>query len=156
MSEVASSFPGPGFMALGLLAATLSCRAPEPPEESDWFEEARWSKRLLVLTAEGPEAAVQCALVEAEQEGLQERDLTVLQVGAEVDYVAGVHATDPLPPATAFRQRFGLPDRGFQVVLVGKDGGVKLRRDEPLAPRDLWAVIDAMPMRMREMRRTGE
>lgn len=156
MSEAASSSPGPGFLALGLLAAALACRTPEPQENSDWFEEARWSKRLLVLTAEGPEAAVQCALVEAEQEGLQERDLTVLQVGAEVEHVAGARATDPPPPATAFRDRFGLPERGFQVVLVGKDGGVKLRRDQPLAPGDLWAVIDAMPMRKREMRRSAQ
>lgn len=156
MSQAASSCPGRGLLALGLLAATLACRTPEPPEDSDWFEGARWSRRLLVLTAEGPEAAVQRGLLAGEQQGLEERDLTVLQVGAEVDYVAGVHGTDPLPPATAFGQRFGLPDRNFQVVLVGKDGGVKLRRDEPLAPRDLWAVIDAMPMRMREMRRTGE
>lgn len=156
MSEATSSSCAPGFLALGLLSAALACRAPEPPEESDWFEEARWSKRLLVLTAEGPEAAVQCALVEAEQEGLQERDLTVLRVGAEVEHVAGARATDPPPPATAFRDRFGLPDRGFRVVLVGKDGGVKLRRDEPLAPRDLWSVIDAMPMRRREMRSSGE
>lgn len=156
MSEAASSSCGPGFLALGLLAATLACRTPEPPEDSHWFEGARWSRRLLVLTAEGPEAAVQRSLVAAEQEGLEDRDLTVLVVGAEVEVVAGNRATDPLPPAAAFRQRFDLPDRGFQVVLVGKDGGVKLRRDEPLAPRDLWAVIDAMPMRMREMRRSGE
>ena len=156
MSEAASSSCGPGFLALGLLAATLACRTPEPQEDSDWFEGARWSRRLLVLTADGPEAAVQRSLVAAEQEGLEERDLTVLQVGAEVDFVVGRGTTAPLPSAAAFRQRFDLPDRVFQVVLVGKDGGVKLRRDEPLAPRDLWAVIDAMPMRMREMRRTGE
>ena len=156
MSEATSSSCGPGFLALGLLAATLACRAPETPEESDWFEGARWSRRLLVLTAEGPEAAVQRSLVAAEQEGLEDRDLTVFVVGAEVQVVAGNRTTDPLPAATAFRQRFGLPDRGFQVVLVGKDGGVKLRRDEPLAPRDLWSVIDAMPMRRREMRRSGE
>ena len=156
MSDAASPSPGPGLLALGLLAGKLACRTPEPPEESDWFEGARWSRRLLVLTAEGSEAAAQRSLVAAEQEGLEERDLTVFVVGAEVEHVAGRRTTDLLPPATAFRQRFGLPDRGFQVVLIGKDGGVKLRRDEPLAPTDLWAVIDAMPMRMREMRRTGE
>ena len=144
-------FPGPGTPR-----GDARLQDPEPQKDSDQFEGARWSKRLLVLTAEGPEAAVQRSLVAAEQEGLEDRDLTVFVVGAEVEVVAGNRATDPLPPAAAFRQRFDLPDRGFQVVLVGKDGGVKLRRDEPLVPRDLWAVIDAMPMRMREMRRSGE
>ena len=39
------------------------------------------------------------------------------------------------------------------MVLVGKDGRVKRRRDEPMPPEELWAIIDAMPMRQDEMRR---
>ena len=40
----------------------------------------------------------------------------------------------------------------FTVHLVGKDGGVKLRREGPLALDELFAVIDAMPMRREERR----
>ena len=39
---------------------------------------------------------------------------------------------------------------GFKLVLVGKDGGVKLEQDSVLSPDELFAVIDRMPMRMRE------
>ena len=152
MSEATSSSCAPGCLALGLLSAALACRAPEPPEESDWFEGARWSRRLLVLTAEGPEAAVQRSLVAAEQEGLEDRDLTVFIVGAEVEVVAGNRLTDPVPPAAAFRRRFDLPDGDFQVVLIGKDGGVKARWSEPVSPSAVFDLVDAMPMRMREMR----
>lgn len=37
-------------------------------------------------------------------------------------------------------------------VLVGRDGGVKVRSDEPVPTPDLFARVDAMPMRRREMR----
>ena len=44
----------------------------------------------------------------------------------------------------------------FSVVLVGKDGGEKLRRTTPLAPAELFALVDAMPMRRAEMRERNE
>ncbi len=37
--------------------------------------------------------------------------------------------------------------------LVGKDGGVKLMSASPIAAATLFATIDAMPMRRREMGR---
>jgi hypothetical protein len=46
--------------------------------------------------------------------------------------------------------RFGAP--AFSVVLIGKDGGEKLRRRTPLAPEELFAIVDAMPMRQAEVR----
>ncbi len=46
--------------------------------------------------------------------------------------------------------RFGA--EAFSVVLIGKDGGEKLRRPTPLAPEELFAIVDAMPMRRAEMR----
>ena len=42
--------------------------------------------------------------------------------------------------------------KSFSVVLIGKDGGEKLRRTTPLSPEELFAIVDAMPMRRAEMR----
>lgn len=39
----------------------------------------------------------------------------------------------------------------FTVILIGKDGGEKFRRDALVDPEDLNALIDTMPMRRREM-----
>ncbi len=53
-------------------------------------------------------------------------------------------------------RRFGLPSApGFAFVLVGKDGGVKLVRRTFVSRRELFALIDAMPMRRAEMGRRG-
>lgn len=39
---------------------------------------------------------------------------------------------------------------GFSVVLIGKDGGEKLRRNTLLSSKELFAIVDAMPMRRAE------
>lgn len=45
-----------------------------------------------------------------------------------------------------------LSAKSFSVVLIGKDGGEKLRRTAVVAPEELFALVDAMPMRRAEMR----
>ena len=40
----------------------------------------------------------------------------------------------------------------FQVELTGKDGGVKARWDNLVGVTELWARIDSMPSRRRELR----
>jgi Domain of unknown function (DUF4174) len=43
--------------------------------------------------------------------------------------------------------------RRFEVFLVGKDGHTAVYSDKPLSADDLFARVDAMPMRQDEMRR---
>ena len=40
----------------------------------------------------------------------------------------------------------------FQVELMGKDGGLKARWDNLVGVSELWAKIDAMPTRRRQLR----
>lgn len=84
--------------------------------------------RRLVISAPGPEHPAyreQAAVLLPAWRGLIERDFII-------------------------ETRFG--SAGFSVVLIGKDGGEKLRQTSPLAPADLFALVDAMPMRQAEMR----
>ena len=52
-------------------------------------------------------------------------------------------------------ERYGVEPGRFAAVLVGKDGTVKHRSDKPVEPDGLYALIDEMPMRRREMRERG-
>jgi hypothetical protein len=110
----------------------------------------QWQKRVLVVFAEpkDPHLSQQLRLLEAVQPGLAERDLVVYAVsGSRVAPVLGNHvAVD----AADLRQQLD-PIGGFEVVLVGKDGGIKHRQDNPITPGDLFAIIDAMPMRASEI-----
>ncbi len=40
----------------------------------------------------------------------------------------------------------------FAVVLIGRDGGEKLRSTSPIPAAELFGKIDEMPMRRRELR----
>ena len=51
---------------------------------------------------------------------------------------------------TAMRKKFR--PRGFAVLLMGKDGQIKLRKPFPWDARELSRSIDKMPMRQQEMR----
>jgi len=44
----------------------------------------------------------------------------------------------------------------FEVILIGLDGGIKLRQTEVLRKEDLFNIVDAMPMRRNELSRKIE
>ena len=52
----------------------------------------------------------------------------------------------------AAERRFHIGDGEFTVILIGKDGGEKLRSRSPVGMERLIEVIDAMPMRQKEAR----
>jgi len=48
-------------------------------------------------------------------------------------------------------RQFSVPNMDFNLVLLGKDGDVKLHTSQP-SLENLLTLIDAMPMRQRELR----
>jgi hypothetical protein len=98
--------------------------------------------RLVVVVAQpaDPRAAREHAWLSQDTAAMRERDVVF----------------EDITPEAARRDRPELGVRShvvFEVLLVGKDGGVKLRRDTPVAASEITALIDAMPMRQEEMRR---
>jgi hypothetical protein len=77
---------------------------------------------------------------------MAERDLILIKVTGDTVRGASDRAAD-------LRRRFGVRAGAFRVVLIGKDGGVKIEAAAPLPARRLFETIDAMPMRRDEMRR---
>ena len=102
-----------------------------------------WTHRPIVVFANSPNDTnfiLQIKLLEDNIKALQERDVLVL-----LD-------TNPAQE-TALRQK--LRPRGFALLLIGKDGQVKLRKPFPWNVRELSRVIDKMPMRRQEMNSEG-
>ena len=95
----------------------------------------------MVVLSDGPgdpRAAQQLHALDGAGPALGERDIRVL---------TEAEANGPL------RRALGVAGRGFAVVLVGKDGTVKEVWHAPVAPKAIFALIDAMPMRQEEMQR---
>ena len=121
-----------------LLAAGTAVAADDPLASHCWRD------RLLVVAASDardPLLAEQKRLYRAVLSGMKERDLVL------------VEAVGPGGKAVALRRRFGIAEGAFAAVLVGKDGGAKLRSDRPIPSARLFETVDEMPMRRDEMRR---
>ncbi|WP_306012848.1 MULTISPECIES: DUF4174 domain-containing protein [unclassified Allomuricauda] len=43
-------------------------------------------------------------------------------------------------------------NEAFEIILIGLDGGIKLRKNDIVSQEELFSTIDAMPMRRNEMR----
>ena len=102
--------------------------------------EFEWIARPVVVFANSP---LDPAFEEQMEELLRGGDRL-----AERDVVI-VTDTDPRSGSDLRRQ---LRPRGFMMVLIGKDGEVKLRKPFPWTERELSRSIDKMPMRQRELR----
>jgi hypothetical protein len=127
------------WLAAGLLAATSALADP--------LQAYRGSSRVVVASAaraDDPALAQQRAIFARMGKQAKARDLVLLE------------AVGDGAQARALRKALGLDAKTFAAVLVGKDGGAKLRAAHPLDAAALFPVIDAMPMRREEMRERGQ
>jgi hypothetical protein len=58
--------------------------------------------------------------------------------------------------ADAIRDHFSVPSNKFSLILVGKDGGIKLKRHDHVSLEEVFELIDSMPMRQSEMRQKDQ
>jgi hypothetical protein len=73
------------------------------------------------------------------ERGVIERDLKIVHSFASAE-------------GMRLREAYHLPADGFTMLLIGKDGTVKARYNEPTEMEAIFALIDSMPMRQDEMR----
>ncbi len=103
------------------------------------LEDFLWQARPVVVFADtplDPNFQRQIELLATRPGELAERDVVVL--------------TDTDPEAfSPLREK--LRPRGFMLVLIGKDGAVKLRKPLPWDVRELTRSIDKMPLRQQEV-----
>lgn len=112
----------------------------------------RWKSRVIVIFADqdNSKAARQENQLMADRAGLEERDIVVLKIaGHAIRQLFGASADiDIALLARELASRHeGPPPGAFAAFLVGKDGTVKLDLRKPITTGELFAIIDAMPMR---------
>jgi hypothetical protein len=133
-------------------AALLDVERPQDPEIAavwdvvfpadlpDSIDGLKWRKRVVLVFSDSPFNPLfdqQIKSLQSDPAPLAERDVVVL---ADAD------------PAgqSALRDRFH--PRGFMLVLIGKDGQIKLRKPLPWDVREISRAIDKTPLRQQELR----
>jgi hypothetical protein len=109
--------------------------------EAEQLKEYLWTNRVIVTFASEKSAPERLSMIKQISEypcEFRKRDLV------HIDLIAGSNAYQ------ALSQRFFITDKEFQLVLVGKDGKVKLNTNSP-SIKELFTFIDSMPLRKREV-----
>jgi hypothetical protein len=117
------------------------------------LDSLRWKNRVLVLfspSESDPSFQSQKQGLASSADEVLERDLMVLEIIEKGQSRAGNQLLSE-KSVQAIRKRLGVQAGTVQVWLIGKDGGVKLRSSEPVSMKDLFGLIDSMPMRQQEM-----
>ncbi len=152
----------PTILLVCLAAALAGCARrdpssdPQPQDEGPaWggMEAYKWQNRPLLLFAPAgndPHLRAMRADLAEQAAGAAERDMVLIEV-VPGQSRAGQTALGE-DQAAALRRHYRVPTDAFAVVLVGKDGTIKLQDDHPVPVSSLFELIDQMPMRRREMR----
>ncbi|MEM0991652.1 MAG: DUF4174 domain-containing protein [Bacteroidota bacterium] len=116
----------------------------------------RWQDRVILVFAAAPTDSLfqqQIQHLEQDMAGLEERDLVIYQLLETQAFDPKQQALDK-KVVEQLRKKYEAPIDVFTTILIGKDGGEKLRVKYKILDRELlYATIDAMPMRRAEMKR---
>ncbi len=136
------------FLSLPILFAHSSMSA-------QGLESYQWKNRILLLKdvkSDTDALKKQLELLQSEATGLSERDIKIFVIIEKVltrdGKVASLSASEII-------KNYDVHE--FQgILLIGKDGGVKMKKPFVVSSEKIFALIDGMPMRKVEMRKKGE
>lgn len=115
------------------------------------LEKHQWKHRiLLVISNDSAKLNKQISLLKKDVFELTERKLIVYKV-SPLMYQKGIESTSWISSKklyNAYRKK----DTKLEVILIGLDGGIKLRQTKRITSKKLFTLIDGMPMRRQELK----
>lgn len=117
------------------------------------FKDHQWKDRVLIISTnneKGIEFQKQINLLENLDQELKERKLIVYQIS---DNKYKLNFTESYKLLNSSSKKYVSTKDGLQILLIGLDGGIKLKQNSILTAEKLFAIIDGMPMRKHELRK---
>lgn len=117
----------------------------------------KWKDRLVVILAADtslPMLDKQMEELRGHSEGLAERKCEIYRATHSA-WSTGLEELENWKDSGKLYEDFKETGADFEVLLIGLDGGIKLRQTELLTCEALFGRIDQMPMRKSELRRKG-
>lgn len=118
----------------------------------------KWENRLLILLTEDTEEMTYKKQLEELRncrKGIKDRKLFVYQ-STKNKFRMGVETEGDWRKSSGIYKKYKGNKSGFQILLNGLDGGVKMDESEIISCEKLFGIIDSMPMRKAEMRKNNE
>jgi hypothetical protein len=119
------------------------------------LEAFQWKNRIILVFAPSSNSETykgQMQEFEGQEDAVLDRDLIILELFEDWETRQG-HTSLSERVAPRLRRQFEVGEGEFLLILIGKDGTVKLRSNHPVAASKIFGLIDSMPMRQEEMRR---
>ena len=113
-----------------------------------------WKNRLIILVDEHLETSAirsQFNIFSKQTNTLLERDILLIQLTPEAALLGSSKKSSIAP--THIYKSLSISEGFKGVILVGKDGGIKLRKPFEVQAEDIFTLIDCMPMRKSEIKR---
>ncbi|MCA0931770.1 DUF4174 domain-containing protein [Lutimonas saemankumensis] len=132
------------------------------PIKGQNLEKHTWKNRILVIKTTNKTSEIyqqQVKEFENSEAELKDRKFVLYKVTGDdfesIDYTQEASTNSGNISGTSLEKIFHAQEH-FEVVLIGLDGGVKLRQTEVLSKEDLYGIVDAMPMRRSELNRKNK
>ncbi|MBQ0732832.1 DUF4174 domain-containing protein [Aquimarina celericrescens] len=118
------------------------------------FKEHQWKNRIIIICTDSfsnPEFQKQKSELNKYPNELKDRKLIVYKVTPD-NYRFGLGSTISLRTDKQFFDTFNNEKSQFKIILIGLDGSIKMTWENFIAPTDIFALIDQMPMRKNEIK----
>ena len=126
------------------------------------LEKHSWKNRILIFKASDSTSALYQEQIKEFRDAadeLNDRKFVLYKITGDdfemTDFTKG-ELTDSGKIEGKSIEKILQDKENFEVILIGLDGGVKLRQAEVLNKEDLYKIVDVMPMRRNELRRKIE
>lgn len=117
----------------------------------------QWEDRLiLILTDDTNNTTYQKQIHElySDQQGLEDRKLVIYTILPD-KFNRDDEENQEWIDSDELYSEYKKSEDSFEILLIGLDGGIKLRQQEFLSNKRLFGRIDQMPMRRRELQSQG-
>jgi len=119
------------------------------------LDQFKWKHRILIIQAH--ESSVDSLIqikdsFAQEKEMVKDRRLLLMElVEGQLEIMNAGHVG--LTWSSDYNLQFMNPDKDFQITLIGLDGEIKQIWNRLVSVEEVFQLIDAMPMRINELRR---
>lgn len=127
---------------------------PSMDLQSQDLEQHRWNNRLILIffnDYKDSDLTNQLNEFKNFETGLHERKVLVYQITPDKFKLGWNDQHQWKAVSGDLFSKYKSTESKFEVHLIGLDGGVKLKAQDPISCEELFRIIDSMPMRQREL-----